>query len=430
MKNVKVGLVGLGVVGTGTLEILLNERNSIHEKTNVWIDVKKACDINIDRNFGFAFDKGILTKDYNDIINDSEISVVVELIGGYTIAKDIILKAIRAKKHVVTANKALIAKFSKEIFSEAKANGVKVYYEASVGGGIPIITPIQESLVANNILQIKGIINGTANYILSQMTMNGSDFDETLKKAMELGYAEADPTFDIEGIDTAHKITILASLAFGGYIDFDKVHILGITKITKEDIKFAQEFGYNIKLLATADKNENGVEVRVQPTLVDKSEILASVNDVYNAIEVVGDYVGKTLFYGRGAGMTPTGSAVVSDIVKLAAEDTKYKGEYHYNIENELVLRSVDESISKYYVRLTVKDQIGMLAFITDKFSKYGVSIESMRQLPKSDDVAKEVSLTFITHDTVEKNLKKAVAEIGQNSDVALNNSICLKIDK
>ena len=429
MKNVKVGIVGLGVVGTGTLQILLNERNSIHEKTNVWIDVAKACDINTDRNFGFEFDKNILTKDYNDIINDPEISIVIELIGGYTIAKEIIMKAIKAKKHVVTANKALIAKFSKEIFSEAKSNGVKVFYEASVGGGIPIITPLQESLVANNITQLKGIINGTANYILSQMTMNGSDFDETLKKAMELGYAEADPTFDIEGIDTAHKITILASLAFGGYIDFEKVSVLGITKITKDDIKFAQEFGYNIKLLATANKNEDGVEVRVQPTLIDKSEILASVNDVFNAIEVVGDYVGKTLFYGRGAGMNPTGSAVVADIVKLAAEDRKYKGEYHYNIENELNLRDADKSISKYYVRLTVKDEVGMLAFITDKFSKNSVSIESMLQLPKKYN-GKVVSLIFITHDIAEKNLKKAVAEIGQNSDVELNNSICLKIDK
>ena len=430
MKTVKVGIVGLGVVGTGTLKILLNERKAIHDKTNVWIDVKKACDININRDFGFEFDKNILTANYKEVLEDPEISIVVELIGGYGIAREVIMGAIRAKKNVVTANKALVAKYSKEIFSEAKANGVKVFYEASVGGGIPIITPLQESLAANNINSLKGIVNGTANYILTQMTEKGVDFKEVLKKAQELGYAEADPTFDIEGIDSAHKITILASLAYGGYIDFDKVHVEGITKITKEDIKFAQEFGYNIKLLASADRNENGVDIRVQPTLIEKSELLASVNDVFNAIEVTGDYVGKTLFYGRGAGMLPTGSAVAADIIKLAAEDKRHKGDYHYNIENELKLRDINEAVSKYYVRLSVTDKTGMLAFIAEKFAANGVSVESMIQLPKKDGEENIVSLIFITHDTVEKNLKQAVAQIGENSDIKLDNSICLKINK
>lgn len=427
MKTVKVGIVGLGVVGTGTLKILLNERKSIHDKTNVWIDVKKACDININRDFGFEFDKNILTTNYKEIIEDPEISIVVELIGGYGIAREVIMNAIRAKKNVVTANKALVAKYSKEIFAEAKANGVKVFYEASVGGGIPIITPLQESLAANNIKSLKGIVNGTANYILTQMTEKGLDFKDVLKKAQELGYAEADPTFDIEGIDSAHKITILASLAYGGYIDFDKVHVEGITKITKEDIKFAQEFGYNIKLLASADRNENGIDIRVQPTLIEKSELLASVNDVFNAIEVIGDYVGKTLFYGRGAGMLPTGSAVAADIIKLASEDKRHKGDYHYNIENELKLRDTNEAVSKYYVRLSVTDKTGMLAFIAEKFAANGVSVESMIQLPKKDGEENIVSLIFITHDIVEKNLKQAIFQIGENSDIKLDNSICLK---
>ncbi len=430
MKTVKVGIVGLGVVGTGTLKILLNERKSIHDKTNVWIDVKKACDININRDFGFEFDKNILTTNYKEIIEDPEISIVVELIGGYGIAREVIMNAIRAKKNVVTANKALVAKYSKEIFAEAKANGVKVFYEASVGGGIPIITPLQESLAANNIKSLKGIVNGTANYILTQMTEKGLDFKDVLKKAQELGYAEADPTFDIEGIDSAHKITILASLAYGGYIDFDKVHVEGITKITKEDIKFAQEFGYNIKLLASADRNENGIDIRVQPTLIEKSELLASVNDVFNAIEVIGDYVGKTLFYGRGAGMLPTGSAVAADIIKLASEDKRHKGDYHYNIENELKLRDTNEAVSKYYVRLSVTDKTGMLAFIAEKFAANGVSVESMIQLPKKDGEENIVSLIFITHDIVEKNLKQAIFQIGENSDIKLDNSICLKINK
>ena len=430
MKTVKVGIIGLGVVGTGALKILINEKKSIHEKTNVWVEVAKACDININRDFGFDFNKSILTTNYKEILEDSEISIVIELIGGYGIAKEIILGALKAKKSVVTANKALVAKYSKEIFSLAKENGVKVYYEASVGGGIPIITPLQESLVANNINSLKGIVNGTANYILTQMTEKGLEFTDVLKKAQELGYAEADPTFDIEGIDSAHKITILASLAYGGYIDFDKVHVEGITKITKDDIKFAQEFGYNIKLLASADKNENGVDIRVQPTLIAKEEMLANVNDVFNAIEVTGDYVGKTLFYGRGAGMLPTASAVVADIVKICSEDKRYKGDYHYNIENEISLRDVNEAVSKYYVRLSVADKKGMLAFIADKFAKCDVSVESMMQLPKNENGAGMVSQIFITHDTVEKNLKAAISEVAKNSDVVLEKSICLKINK
>ncbi len=431
MKTEKVGIVGLGTVGTGTLKILIKEREKIHQKTGVWIDVKKACDINIDRNFGFEFDKSILTKNYDDIINDPEISTVVELIGGYNIAKELILKALRAKKNVVTANKALIAKYCKEIFQTANENGVKIYYEASVGGGIPIITPLQESLAGNNILSIKGIINGTSNYILSQMTEKGLEFGEVLKKAQELGYAEADPTFDIEGIDTAHKITILASLAYGGYINYENIYIEGITKITKEDITFADEFGYKIKLLAVAKKTDDGIEMRVQPTLVSKNEMLASVNDVYNAIEVVGDYVGKTLFYGRGAGMEPTGSAVTADVIKLASEDIAAntpKGNYYYNIEKDVKLKNLDETSSKYYIRFKVKDKVGILAFIADKFKNNFVSIESLIQTSRNEN--EFVSLIIITHTTNEKNLKQAVSEIESNSDIDVSKSIFLKIDE
>lgn len=433
MKTEKIGIVGLGTVGSGTLKILVQERDNIHTKTGVWVDVKKACDININRNFDFTFDKGILTTDYNEIINDSEISIVVELIGGYTIAKEIILKALRAKKSVVTANKALIAKFGRELFNTAKENGVKIYYEASVGGGIPIITPMQESLVANNIVSIKGIINGTANYILTEMTQKGLEFANVLKSAQELGYAEADPTFDIEGIDTAHKISILSSLAYGGYVDFEKIYVEGITKITKEDIKHASDFGYNIKLLAVAKKHGDEVEVRVQPTLIPKSDILANVNDVFNSIEVVGDYVGKTLFYGRGAGMNPTGSAVVADIVKLAAEDAeafKPVGNFYYNIEKEIPLKDYKSCESKYYIRFSVKDKVGILAYIAEKFKNKNISIEALFQNSEEKEENGYVSLILITHKVLEKNIREVVEEIRENNDIAINKSILLKIDE
>ena len=433
MKTEKVGIVGLGTVGTGTLKILINEREEIHKKTGVWIDVKKACDLNIDREFDFNVDKSILTTRYDDLIEDKEISTIVELIGGYTIAKDIIIKALKAGKNVVTANKALIAKFSKELFEIANENRVKIYYEASVGGGIPILTPLQESLAGNNILEIKGIINGTANYILTEMTEKNLEFKDVLKKAQELGYAEADPTFDIEGIDTAHKITILASLAYGGYVDFEKVDVKGITSITKEDIKFASELNYNIKLLATAKKYGEEIEVRVQPTLISKKEILSNVNDVYNAIEVVGDYVGKTMFYGKGAGMEPTGSAVVADVIKLATEDIASnvpKGNYYYNIKNELKLRDSEKTVSRYYIRLNVKDETGILAFITNEFKENNISIESMIQTSKGCDSNKFVSLIFITHDVLEFDLKKALENIYDNENINFDKSILLKIDE
>ncbi len=434
MKTEKVGIVGLGTVGTGTMKILIKEREAIHEKTGVWIDVKKACDLNINRDFDFEFDKGILTTDFNELLNDPEIVTIVELIGGHTTAKDLIIKALKAKKNVVTANKALIAKHSKELFQVAEDNKVKVYYEASVGGGIPIVTPLQESLAANNVLSIKGIINGTANYILTEMTEKGLKFENVLKEAQDLGYAEADPTFDIEGMDTAHKITVLASLAYGGYVDYDKVPVKGITQITKEDIKFAKDFGYNIKLLATAKKepNEDEVEVRVEPTLISKTEILASVNDAYNAVEVEGDYVGKTMFFGKGAGMDPTGSAVVADVIKLATEDMAAnvpKGNYHYNIHKELKLKDINDTSSKYYIRLRAKDKRGILAYIAEKFNDNNISIESMKQTSKATVENNFVSLIFITHEALERNLNTSLKQMKENSDIDVENSICLRID-
>ena len=355
MNILKIGIVGLGTVGEGTLKILLNEAKKISQKASADIEVKYACDLDLDKKFSFDFDRSILIDDYKKIMEDDEIEVVVELIGGETIAKKILLEALENGKSVVTANKALIAKHSKEIFQKTRETNTNVYYEASVGGGIPIIIPLQESLVANNIQSIKGIINGTANYILTEMTQKGLSFDDVLKVAMEKGYAEADPTYDIEGIDTAHKITILASIAYGGCVDFDKVSISGITKIKPEDIQAADELGYIIKLIASAKLAGDKIEVSVMPTLLEKSEQLANVNGVFNAIEVEGDYVGKTLFYGKGAGMDATASAVVADIVKACIKN-KYEGDFYYNIEKPIDVVSADDIVSKFYLRVEGAD--------------------------------------------------------------------------
>ncbi|MGM0508171.1 MAG: homoserine dehydrogenase [Fusobacteriota bacterium] len=431
MRKVEVGIIGLGTVGEGTLEILTQQREMIHKKTGVWVDVTKACDLDIDKTFGFDFDKEILTTDYMDIMNDDDISIVVELIGGYTIAKDIIETALKNKKHVVTANKALIAKYGKELFELADENNVKIYYEASVGGGIPVITPLQESLVGNNLLSIKGIINGTANYILTEMSQNGVEFKKVLKEAQRLGYAEADPTFDIEGIDTAHKISILASLAYGGYIDLKDIYVKGITEISKIDTTFAKKLGYEIKLLACAKKENEKINISVEPTLINKNEILANVNGVYNSVEIVGDYVGKTMFYGKGAGMKPTGSAVVGDVVKLATEDISEntpKGEYHYDTSTKLEVKDSNEVYSEYYIRLTVKDIPGVLATVTKNFQENEISIKTVDQHPNKSNKNGETTLIIITHEIKKGNLSNSFKELKKNKNIIIDNSIMLKI--
>ncbi len=392
MNSLKIGIIGLGTVGEGTLKILLNEAEKISHKANANIEVKYACDLNLDKEFSFDFDKNILINDYKKIIEDDEIEVVVELIGGETIAKKILLEALESGKSVVTANKALIAKHAKELFKKAKETNTAIYYEASVGGGIPIIIPLQESLIANNIQSIKGIINGTANYILTEMTQKGLSFDAVLKVAMEKGYAEADPTYDIEGIDTAHKITILASIAYGGCVDFDNVSISGITKIKPEDIQAADELGYVIKLVASARTIGDRVEVCVKPTLLEKSEQLANVNGVFNAIEVEGDYVGKTLFYGKGAGMDATASAVVADIVKGCIR-SKYEGDFYYNIEKPIDVVPSDEIVSKFYLRVENAD-----IHLCEDIKDAGIEVEHF--------IKKDGYIIILTEAVKEKDIK------------------------
>ena len=300
----KIGIIGLGTVGEGVLKVLTAEKESIFEKSTADIEVKYACDLNINREFSFDFDKSILIDDYKKIIDDPEIKIVVELIGGETIAKNIITEAFRAKKSVVTANKALIAKNGVELFQIAKENGVSFLFEAAVGGGIPIISPLMESLVANTVTEIRGIMNGTSNYILTKMKEDKLSFEEALSLASAKGYAEADPTYDIDGIDAGHKINILASLAYGGSIKFKDMPLSGIREITSIDIFAAKQLEHTIKLIAQSKLlSDNTVQISVEPTLVSNNQILAKVDDVFNAIETIGSYTGETLFYGKGAGM-------------------------------------------------------------------------------------------------------------------------------
>jgi homoserine dehydrogenase len=349
----KIGIIGLGTVGEGVLKVLTKEKHSIFEKSQADIEVKYACDLNITRDFSFEFDKSILTDNYKKILEDSEIKLVVELIGGETLAKDIIIQAFKSKKSVVTANKALIAKHGVELFQIAKENGVSFLFEAAVGGGIPIVTPLMESLVANTVTEIKGIMNGTSNYILTKMKEENLSFEEALSIASAKGYAEADPTYDVDGIDAGHKINILASLAYGGSIKFKDMQISGIREINTLDIFSANQLNSTIKLIASSKLiSEDSAQISVEPVIISNNEILAKVDDVYNAIETIGSYTGRTLFYGKGAGMDPTASAVVADIVKIATRN-HIESDYFFN--STKIINIIDSNAVKdnYYIRVS-----------------------------------------------------------------------------
>ena len=372
----KIGIIGLGTVGEGVLKVLTQEKKNINEKSRAEITVAYACDLNIDREFSFEFDKSILIKDYKKMLEDPEVKIIVELIGGETIAKTMILDAFKAKKSVVTANKALIAKHGVELFQVAKENGVSFLFEAAVGGGIPIITPLMESLVANTITDIRGIMNGTSNYILTKMKDENLSFDEALALAAEKGYAEADPTYDVDGIDAGHKINILASLAYGGSIKFNDMQLSGIREITPVDILAAKELDKTIKLIASSkliDKNK--VKISVEPTLVSNFEILSKVDGVYNAIETTGSYTDKTLFYGQGAGMDPTASAVVADIVKIATR-THIESDYFFNSTKVFNVVDSNTTVEKYYIRVSKDFDLEKSPFeITEELDNYYIII-------------------------------------------------------
>ena len=411
--KIKVGVIGFGTVGSGTVKVLLGNGAIMKERLGIGVELKYVADTDTTRDRGVTLPEGMLIPDANKIINDPEIDVVVELVGGTGIAKEFMLKAIRAGKHVVTANKALLAKHGSEIFAEAEKHKVMVGFEASVAGGIPIIKVVREGLVANNIVSIYGIINGTSNYIMTKMTDEGADFQSVLAEAQKLGYAEADPTFDIEGDDAAHKLTILASLAFGIPLSFDKVYKEGITGITPLDIQLAGELGYKIKLLGITKLTEGKVELRVHPTMIPKSYMIAKVDGVFNAVHVKGDAVGDTLYYGRGAGDLPTASAVVADIADIARAVSVGSVVPTLKLSAKpMQIKPMEEIVSMYYFRFAAKDKPGVLSKIAGIFGEHNISISSVIQKGRSEQDA--VALVILTHAAKESDIQSAVAEISK----------------
>jgi len=425
---INVGIIGFGTVGTGTASILLNNRGLLRERTGIDINLRRIADIDIKRDRGIRLPKGILTAKADELIGDPDIHIVVELIGGTTVAKDLILKAIAGGKHVVTANKALLATHGAEIFRAAGRRNVELGFEASVAGGIPIVKVIREGMVANRIKAVYGIINGTTNYILTKMTEEKAGFSEVLAEAQKLGYAEADPTYDIEGIDSAHKLAILASLSYGSRFSIKDVYREGISWISPMDIEFASELGYKLKLLAIAKESEGKVELRVHPTMVPEEYLISKVDGVFNAVYVEGDAVGSTLYYGRGAGDMPTGSAVVSDIVDIARNIvTNSVGRISLEPSRKAKsLMKMDEVQSMYYFRFSAIDKPGVLSKISGILGKHNISIVSVIQ--KGRHEGKAVPLVVLTHKAREKNVLAALKEINRLSIVA-GKSVFIRVE-
>lgn len=417
-KVVNVGVIGYGVVGKGTVAALIDNFQSVKRKTGIDIIVKGVADISIDKKHDeYLLKIEILTKDAMELITNKDIHIIVELVGGYTFAKDFVIKALENKKHVVTANKALLAIYGKEIFPLAKKMGVDIGYEASVGGGIPIIRVMKEDLAVNNILEIYSIINGTANYILTKMTEEGKEFADVLKDAQKQGYAEADPTFDIEGIDSAHKLSILSSIAFSTLVDMDKVFVEGISNIKPIDIAIAKEFGCVIKLLAIAKRHGNDIEVRVHPTMIPVTNTLAQVNGVFNAVYLKSDKTGPTLHYGQGAGSTPTGAAVAGDIINIARNitsniDVRVPVLGYVEQEENINIINIKDIHSSFYMRLMVEDTPGVLAQVGLILANNGISVSSALQRESSIECNGCVPLVFMTHDVIGSQIINAVKEI------------------
>jgi len=416
MDKVKIAILGFGNVGTGVWKILQENKKEIMKRSNYDIEVAKILVKNINKKRDILISKDILTDNIDDIIKDESIKIVVELIGGRNQAKEYMIMAMKAKKHIVTANKLVIANWSEELFKIAEEENVLFYYEASVAGGIPIIREINESLTANRIEQIIGIINGTTNYILSKMTIDGISFDEALKEAQEKGYAEADPTSDVDGYDAVYKLAIMSSLSFGTKVDQTCIYREGIRNISTTDIEYAKKFGYIIKLLAIAKEKNNKLELRVHPTLVPSSHPMANVNDAFNAILIKGNAVGELMLYGRGAGDLPTGSAVVGDIISILRNNVKPSDVRDLNDKADFKeVKKSEENESEFYIRLNVKDKAGVLGDTAAIFGKNNVSIISITQDVKQKD---DVPLAFITHKSVEKNIRNSLEKIKQLENV------------
>ena len=418
-KTVNIGLIGFGTIGSGVVETFNRNLPLIEDKVDAKVVLKKIVDLDIVTDRGVQVDPDLLSTNVDDILEDPDMDIVIELIGGYQPALNFILKAIKNGKHVVTANKALLARDWEEIMDAARKTGVRVCFEASVGGGIPLLEPLNDSLAANKIQSIYGIINGTANYILTKMSEEGRDFEEVLKEAQKLGYAEQDPTFDVEGHDTAQKLIILTILGFGVYIKQENFHVEGISMITPQDIQFAsKELGCVIKLLAISQLLDGQLEVRVHPTLVPEDHLLAAVNGVFNGVYIVGDVVGPVLMYGPGAGMLPTASAVVSDCMDIVG-DSKNPLIYGPQISSVESIKPMTEIESRYYLRITAIDKPGVLHSISGILSNFDISIESVNQ--EKRDEGQEVPIFMVTHHAKEQNMLNAVEKIESLESVTKN---------
>jgi len=416
LKPISIGICGLGTVGYGSFTVLAKNSAEISRRTGLEIVVSHIATRRIKEGQDVGDVK--VSADVFAVAEDPDVNIVLELIGGYDTARELVLRAIANGKHVVTANKALIAVHGNEIFSAAKQNNVVVAYEAAVAGGIPIIKAIREGLSANHIQWLAGIINGTGNFILTEMKENSSEFSAVLKQAQDLGYAEADPTFDVEGIDAAHKLTILASIAFGIPLQFDKAYTEGISKVTIEDIRYAGELGYRIKHLGIARKSEKGIELRVHPTLISQDNLIANVNGVMNAVMVQGDAVGPTLFYGAGAGAQPTASAVVADVIDVARtlshpENTIPALAFQEGSLSDIPVLPISEIISEYYLRIMARDKAGVLADITEILGDFSINIEAVIQKePRDHDAHQLLSVIILTDEIQESIMDEAIEKI------------------
>lgn len=427
MKPIKVGLLGIGTVGSGTFNVLKRNQEEIMRRAGRGIVITMVADLNTGRAKELTNGECEVVNDANLVVNSPDVDIVIELIGGYGIAKDLVMKAIANGKHVVTANKALLATHGNEIFKAAQEKGVMVAFEAAVAGGIPIIKALREGLTANRVQWIAGIINGTTNFILSEMRDKGLDFDVVLKEAQRLGYAEADPTFDIEGVDAAHKATIMSAIAFGIPVQFDKAHVEGITSLQSTDIQYAEQLGYRIKLLGIAKRTEvdgrAGIELRVHPTLIPAKRLIANVEGAMNAVLVQGDAVGATLYYGKGAGSEPTASAVIADLVditRLATADPEHRVPhlaFQPHAMTDIPIVPMAEVVTSYYLRMQVADQPGVLADITRILADSSISIDAMLQKEPAEGET-QTDIIMLTHQAREKHVNAAIGKIEALSTV------------
>ena len=417
MKSIQVGLLGIGTVGSGTFNVLLRNHEEIRRRAGRGIEITMVADLDTARAKAVVGDAARVVSDARAVIANPEIDIVVELIGGYGIARALVMEAIAAGKHVVTANKALLAVHGTEIFAAAREKGVVVAFEAAVAGGIPIIKALREGLTANRIEWIAGIVNGTTNFILSEMRDKGLDFDTVLKQAQALGYAEADPTFDIEGVDAAHKTTLMSAIAFGIPVQFDGAYIEGITRLQAADITYAEQLGYRIKLLGITRRRPNGIELRVHPTLIPIKRLIANVEGAMNAVMVHGDAVGTTLYYGKGAGSEPTASAVIADLVDITRLHTALPDHRvpHLAFQPDALAATpilpMEQVVCAFYLRLQVADQTGVLARITGILAEHDISIDALLQRESAEGEA-QTDVIILTHDTVEGRMNQAIMQM------------------